>query len=94
MLCESKQRIGFIGACFFIGVLCASIIVPVGLLSDIYGRKNPFLLSVMVEIIACVGFIFSKSMEELYLYMFLFGCSFPGRIIVGFTYAYEYLLEK
>lgn len=87
MLCESKQRIGFLGACFFIGVLCASTIVPVGLLSDFYGRKWIFIGTIVVLIIACVGFLYAKSLEELYVYMFLVGASFPGRIIVGINFA-------
>jgi MFS family permease len=45
MLCESKQRIGFLGACFFIGVLVASTVIPVGILSDIFGRKWIFIIT-------------------------------------------------
>lgn len=52
MLCEPKERIGLLGACFFIGVLCASIIIPVGYLSDILGRKWLFISTLMVLIIS------------------------------------------
>ena len=90
MLCESKQRIGFLGACFFIGVLFASIVVPVGILSDVYGRKNIFLCTMIVDLISCIGFIFAKTLDELYFYMFLLGTTFPGRMIVGINYAYEF----
>ena len=94
MLCESKQRIGFLGACFFIGVLVASTIIPVGLLSDIYGRKWIFVGTLGVLIIACVGFLYARSLEELYVYMFLLGVSFPGRIIVGINFAQEFQKES
>lgn len=90
MLCESKQRIGFLGACFFIGVLVASTLIPVGLLSDLYGRKWIFVGTLVVLIIACIGFLYAKSIEELYAYMFLLGVSFPGRIIVGINFAQEF----
>lgn len=78
------------GACFFIGVLVASTIVPVGLLSDIYGRKWIFISTLVILLIACIGFLYAKSIEELYVYMFLLGVSFPGRIIVGINFAQEF----
>ena len=90
MLCESNQRIGFLGACFFIGVLVASTVIPVGLLSDLYGRKWVFIATLVILLIACVGFLYAKSIEELYVYMFLLGVSFPGRIIVGINFAQEF----
>ena len=90
MLCESKQRIGFLGACFFIGVLVASTIIPIGLLSDIYGRKWIFAGTLAILIVSCAGFIYAKSLEELYAYMFLLGVTFPGRIIVGINFAQEF----
>lgn len=90
MLCESKQRIGFLGACFFIGVLFASTVMPVGLLSDYFGRKWIFIITLLILVIACVGFMFATTIEELYVYMFLLGVSFPGRIIVGVNFAQEF----
>jgi MFS family permease len=83
MLCENKQRIGFLGACYFIGVLFACSIVPVGYLSDIFGRKWPFVLSVILLAFACLGLLISSTLTELYVYMFLLGASFPGRMITG-----------
>lgn len=94
MLCESKKRIGFLGACFFIGVLVASTVMPVGLLSDIIGRKWIFIGTLGLLIIACLGFMFAHSIEELYVYMFLIGITFPGRIIVGINYAQEFQRES
>ena len=90
MLCEPKSRIGFLGACFFIGVLVGSTVLPLGFLSDIIGRKWIFVGTLVLLIIACTGFIFAHSLEELYVYMFLYGITFPGRLIVGINYAYEF----
>lgn len=94
MLCESKQRIGFLGACFFIGVLVASTIIPVGLLSDIYGRRYIFIGSLAMLLGACIGFLLARSLDELYVYMFMMGLTFPGRIIVATNYAQEFLPQS
>ena len=75
-------------------MLVASTVIPVGLLSDIYGRKWIFIGTLIVLIIACIGFLFAKSIEELYVYMFLLGVSFPGRIIVGINFAQEFQKES
>ena len=69
MLCESKPRIGLIGASFFIGILVASTVVPVGFLADRYGRKWVFVITLLVLAIACIGFIFAKTI--VYLYVFI-----------------------
>ena len=94
ILCESKARIGFLGACFFIGVIVSSTIVPVGFLSDIVGRRWPFILTLVVLAIACFGFIVARSLDQLYIFMFLLGATFPGRLIVGTNYAQEFQLES
>jgi MFS family permease len=94
MTCETKQRIGFLGACFFIGVLTASTIIPVGFLSDVYGRKIIFLITLFILLGACVGMMLARTLDELYVYMFLMGITFPGRLIVATNYAQEFLPAK
>lgn len=90
MLCESKNRIGFLGACFFIGVLIASTILPVGFLSDVFGRKWIFVGTLAILVLSSFGFIIATTLDELYVYMFLLGVTYPGRMIVGINYAYEF----
>ena len=90
MLCESKNRIGFLGACFFIGVLVASTILPVGFLSDVFGRKWIFVGTLGILVLSSFGFIIATTLDELYVYMFLLGITYPGRMIVGINYAYEF----
>jgi MFS family permease len=90
MLCESKQRIGLIGAMYFIGILAASTVIPVGFLSDLFGRKWIFVITLFIVLVSVAGFIFARSIEELYIFMFLLGTTFPGRIIVGVNYAQEF----
>ena len=45
-------------------------------------------------LIACGGIIMATSLDELYVYMFLFGMTFPGRLIVATNYAQEFLTES
>lgn len=71
-------------------MLVASTIIPVGYLSDVLGRRWIFITTLFVLLIACIGFIFATSIEQLYIFMFLFGITFPGRMIVGINYAYEF----
>jgi MFS family permease len=57
LLCESKQRLGFIGAGYFFGAIIASSLFPIGWLSDRYGRKWIFILSMGIEVVACYALI-------------------------------------
>ena len=68
--------------------------MPIGYLSDVFGRKWIFIGTLFVLICACLGFLFARSLNELYIYMFMMGLTFPGRIIVGANYAYEFLPDK
>jgi MFS family permease len=94
MLCESKNRIGFLGACFFIGVLVASTVLPIGFLSDVIGRKWIFIGTLGLLLLCCIGFLMATSLDELYIFMFFLGVTFPGRMIVMINYAYEVQLES
>lgn len=94
MLCESKSRLGFIGACFFIGVIFASSICPVGYISDVLGRKKVFIGTMFTEIISCYIFMVATSLEQLYIGMFFMGLGHPGRFIVAIAYADEFLTAK
>jgi MFS family permease len=75
---------------YFIGILAASTIIPVGFLSDLFGRKWIFVITLIIVLVSVAGFIFARSIEELYIFMFLLGTTFPGRVIVGVNYAQEF----
>jgi MFS transporter, putative metabolite transport protein len=94
MLCETKSRLGFLGACFFIGVISASSIVPVGYLSDRFGRKWIFVGTMISEIISCYILLTALSLDMLYAGMFIMGLGHPGRFIVAMSYADEFLTAK
>ena len=94
MLCESKSRLGFLVACFFIGVITASSLVPVGYLSDILGRKVMVIFTMITEIISGYILIVATSLDQLYLGMFFMGLGHPGRFIVCIAYADEFMTVK
>lgn len=94
LLCESRQRLGFVGACYFIGVIIASSAIPVGWLSDKYGRKWIFVLSIIPEILACYWLIIGSQLYVLYTCLIILGMGHPGRNIVGLSYADEFLHRR
>jgi len=94
MLCETKSRIGFMGACFFIGVITASSIMPVGYLADLYGRKWVFVISMCSEIVSCYILLQATTLNALYIGMFAMGLGHPGRFVVAINYIDEFLTSR
>lgn len=88
MLCEPKWKVGLIGSMYFIGVIVGMTFVP--LLSDLYGRRWPFLATLLVFIVGAIGLIIATSLYEAYFYEFLIGFTFAGRIVVGLNWTMEY----
>jgi len=60
LLCEPKNRIGFLGSSYFIGIISAMLFVPA--LSDHIGRKKIFCATMIVSIIAQVGLVYSNTL--------------------------------
>jgi MFS family permease len=92
LLCESKFKIGLFGSCYFLGEIIAFIIVPP--LADTYGRKLVVGISLAVSIFAQFGLLITHNIYEAYFYYFLLGLTFPGKIIVGYTYLLEFNRAK
>lgn len=88
LLCESKFKIGLFGSCYFLGEIIAFGIIPP--LADIYGRKLIVSISLAVSIFAQFGLLITHNIYEAYFYYFLLGLTFPGKIIVGYTYLLEF----
>jgi len=74
-------------------VITASSLIPVGYLSDKYGRKWVFTGTNFIDILACYVLIIATKIEMLYLGMFLIGMGHPGRMIVAFQYCDEFVAE-
>lgn len=88
LLCEEKSKIGLIGSIYFAGVVFGIVILPP--LADLIGRRWPVLIGNIVLIICMIGLIFTHNLYEAYVYMFLDGVSFAGKVIVCLTYVIEF----
>ena len=80
-----------IGACYFIGIIIATSIVPVGYLSDLVGRKQVFICNVLLTILGCTWLYIANDVEHLWIGMLILGMTSPGRMIVATALADEFL---
>ena len=92
LLCESSSKVGFLGSSFFIGVIFGMLITPK--LSDLYGRKQPFVWTMILSIIGQAGLMFCDDLEEALIFMTICGVTFPGKSVVGLNYLLEFFHEK
>jgi len=77
-----------IGSVYFIGVVCTVMIYPI--ISDrCAGRKYVFLISGVIFAIAFFGLILATDLIWCYVFMFIMGTCWGGRIIVGMNYVLE-----
>ena len=87
LLCKSQSQIGFIGSCYFIGIIIAIAWVP--RYSDIYGRV-PFILgTVLLQIVAQLYLFYTESLTQAYFFIMLLGITLPGKNIVFLNYVLE-----
>lgn len=52
LLCKPKKELGFIGSCFFIGIISTMFWMPV--LSDKIGRQYLVLVSLFVQLVSYI----------------------------------------
>ena len=50
MLCETKAKVGMLGSAFFLGALISLLVIPRW--ADKYGRKGPFLATMILTLIS------------------------------------------
>jgi MFS family permease len=90
LLCEPKYKIGLLGSIYFAGVVATILWLP--FISDRYfGRRSIFLICFAIFDLAFLGLIFSKNLIETYVFLFMMGACFAGRIIIGLTYLIEFI---
>ena len=77
-----------IGSIFFAGVITTIIVIP--WLADRIGRKWIFVTSYFVFILVCVGILFATNIYWLYVFVFISGTTFAGRIVVALIYLIEF----
>jgi len=91
LICEPQNKIGFLGSSYFLGIITSMLFVPA--LSDTYGRKKIFCITMMVSLIGQYGLITSDSLYKSTLYMILVGMTWPGKRVTGLNYILEFLPE-
>ena len=91
LLCVEKFKVGLLGSIFFAGIVTGVLFVPA--LSDWYGRSWVFIASLGVSLFGQVGLLWTTNLYEAYVYQYMIGLSFAGRIIVGLNYHLEYNLK-
>jgi hypothetical protein len=89
MLCEPKSKVGLLGSIYFVGMLFGLAFVPT--LSDKYGRRWPFLATMILSFIAQAGLMITNNLNIAICWMFLIGCTFAGKNIVGLNYLLEFI---
>ena len=92
LTCTKKVFIGLIGSSYFIGFAISSVFVP--RYADLYGRKKPYFISLMLNLVFTVVLFFSQSVA-LTIFCFLgVGFTTSGRIVVGTMMLNEFIPLK
>ena len=81
-----------LGMMIFIGWTIAAVIVP--RLADLYGRKPLYLQNLVLQTVACLLLVVSKTPQITGLGLFLIGICCAGRWTVTYIYLTEFWTEK
>lgn len=85
----SKARIGLLGSSLFIGWAASAVMLP--RLSDLYGRRIIFIVSMAIQTLAMAGFFVSTSIDLSTACMFLLGVASVGRCSISYLYMMDLL---
>ena len=80
-------EIGMLGSAGFAGWMVSSIIVQ--RLADLYGRKWPFFISLVVGLITHIAIVFSRDIKTTIGLFFLYGACNAGRYAICYVYMGE-----
>lgn len=78
--------------CLYSGILLGIVTVPA--ISDCYGRRVVYGVSMFINIIGLAGLVQSSAFTTSLGMMVAVGISWPGKVIVGVTYSLEFLPER
>ncbi|CDW90392.1 UNKNOWN [Stylonychia lemnae] len=87
LTCESPAKLGLLGSIYFVGWAIAAIFLP--RLSDIFGRKYVYFISMLLHAIMYLGMIISRNLNLTIVLMGFFGFFSLGRTSVGYLYMQE-----
>ena len=77
---------------FFVGVVVGSVFIP--RLTDVYGRKWPFLLCILVQFPFYYALLYSRSLDLNIGLSFFLGVCYVGRYNGGYLNISEYVHNK
>ena len=60
------------------------------LLADLFGRKWNTIINYSILIFVTIWLIFSHKLIEIYIFIFIAGATWAGRIIVGLNWLVEF----
>lgn len=87
LLCKPQSEIGFLGSCFFIGIIISIAIAPK--LSDEQGRLMILRASLLFQIVAQSGFYATNSLTFSYVMMVILGTTHSAKNIVVLNHILE-----
>ena len=88
-LCKERSRFGFFALYFFFGIVSTIILVPK--LSDLYGRRWLFIVTMAVSTVAQFVLLVSDDLLVAQIMMFFLGTTFGGKMIVALSYLIEFM---
>ena len=83
---------GAMGSCFFLGWTISSLLVSG--YSDLHGRKNTVLVSLIVWTLGTIGLILSKSLLLTCIVLVVMGFAASGALVVSWCYSMELLTPE
>ena len=83
---------GLWGSSVFGGWMIGSIFIP--RLGDLYGRKKPFMTSLLIALIAHICLCIPKNLYLTAVLFFIFGTCCSGRYAIAFVYLSELIPIK
>lgn len=87
--CRDKNEIGLIGSFVFIGWAAGCIVIPP--FADTYGRRRPFLMALVLQLIVYPFILLTKNILLMYALCVLFGIGIAGIYTVGYVFYVENL---
>ena len=92
LTCTAKEKIGSIASAYFLAFAISSGITPS--LADKFGRKIPYVASLVLQTVAYLFIIISKDINAVIGFYFIVGLAAGGRVSVGVNYYAEFLPQK
>ena len=89
LICVSPNKIGMLGSAYFVGFAISSAFTPK--LSDVFGRKMPYMVCIIIQTISYIFIIKSQSLNLTIGFFVIVGLCAAGRVAIGANYVCEFL---